>query len=313
METQRTHTLLIAGPTGGGKSALAVEVAQSFSQRGEIVSADSMQLYRGMNIGTAKATPLEQSRVAHHMIDCADPHHDAPTVADWLAGAERAISEIHQRGHVALVVGGTNLYLRAMIDGLFDGPPQNAPLRAELEATDLDVLRIELDRVDPQAAQRIHRNDRRRTIRAIEVARLSGQSITSLQTQWSGTMSALAPGVRLVGLDWTAPHINSRINARVREMMSMGFLDEVAALRAVGPLTRQASGAVGYLELWRHLDGDQPLSDAVESIGIRSRKYAKQQRTWFRRMHLIPDSVWVDAADPASQDRARTVIRNWFQ
>ncbi len=289
------RTILLLGPTGGGKSALAMALASRVEA--EIVSADSMQLYRGMDIGTAKPSVDERQRVRHHMIDVADPHHDAPTVSDWLAGAHTAIEAIHARKHVAIVVGGTNLYLRALIDGLATIPPADESIRAELSSRTTADLRDELMRIDPAAASRIHANDTRRTIRALEVARLTGQSISAHQEQWGSCIRAVPGDWLLVGLAWPVDLINRRIHARVKDMMKAGFLEEVRGLATKGPLLHQARAAVGYEELLAHLEGTLSLEEAVERIAIRTRRYAKQQRTWLKRFRVVPSSLWLEASD----------------
>lgn len=178
------RVIVVMGPTASGKSALALAMARAAGPAVELVSADSMQVYRGMDIGTAKPTTSERSEVIHHGLDLVDPTHDGFTVEDWLGHAHAALAAIHARGGVAIVVGGTNLYAKALIEGLFDGPPADPALREELGTWELDALRSELVRIDPVAAERIHRNDRRRTIRAIEVHRATGTPISVLQAQW---------------------------------------------------------------------------------------------------------------------------------
>ncbi len=306
------RTLLVLGPTAGGKTALAVDLARRMPGGGECVSADSMQVYRGMDIGTAKPTLAERGGIAHHMIDVADPHEGAFTVADWLEGARAAIEGIHARGRHAVVVGGTNLYIKAMIEGMFDGPPIDAAVRAQLEALSTEALRLDLEHHDPIAAARIHPNDRRRTIRAMEVWMQTGQRISELQAQWSATPRALPPGWSVVGLEWPAELVNRRINARVLAMVDDGLLREVVALAARGPLTRQAVEAVGYHEMLQHLAGELTLEEAAERMKVRSRQYAKQQRTWLRRFKAIPGSLWVDGPMRTTAEATTEVIEKLF-
>lgn len=304
--------LVLVGPTAGGKTRLAIELARALPQGGECISADSMQVYRGMDIGTAKPTLEERCGVPHHLLDLVGHDEEGFTVEIWLARAEAAIAEIRARGRVPIVVGGTNLYVRALLEGLFEGPEPDPRLRAELEATSTDELRAELERVDPDAAARIHREDRRRTVRAIEVFRLSGRPISALQTQWSSDPRAAGrPDARVVGLEWPVEAINRRINDRVRAMMAAGFLDEVRSLLARAPFGRQSREAVGYEELSAHLAGRLPLDDAVEAIKIRSRRYAKQQRTWLRRFRPRPGSLWLDAGSEPALGWPRRVIAWW--
>ena len=289
--------LVIIGPTAGGKTALSIELALRLG--GECISADSMQVYRGMDIGTAKPTAEERRGVAHHLLDVVDPEVDGFTVDEWLERAEEAIADIRGRGRTPIVVGGTNLYVRALLEGLFKGPEPDPVLRDLLEATPLPELRAELERIDPRAAARIHPNDLRRTVRAIEVHRLSGRPLSEHQTQWSDDARAnVRPDAFLVGLEWPVELINRRMNARVKAMYERGLVDEVRRLVGRG-LGRQAREAVGYGEVLEHLAGARTLDEAIEETKIRTRRYGKQQRTWLRRFRGIPRSVWLDATrDP---------------
>jgi len=302
--------IVIVGPTAGGKTRLAIEIARGLPSGGECVSADSMQVYRGMDIGTAKPGTEERGDVPHHLMDIADPRDDGFTVDDWLTQANEALAAIHARGRTPIVVGGTNLYVRALLEGMFEGPEPDPALRAALEATPLEALRTELRAVDPPAAERIHPNDQRRTVRAIEVFRLTGQPLSALQTQWAGEVrTAARPDAVIVGLAWPVELINRRMNTRVKWMFANGFVDEVTRLRALG-LGRQAREAVGYGEVLAHLEGRMSLEDAIESTAIRTRRYGKQQRTWLRRFRTLPDAVWIDAAtEPEATWAARVLAR----
>jgi tRNA dimethylallyltransferase len=292
--TNPAPILVIVGPTAGGKSALAMALARALP--GECISADSMQIYRGMDIGTAKPTAAERSEIPHHLIDLVEPDDDGFTVDAWLERATATADEIRRRGRTPIVVGGTNLYVRALLEGLFEGPEPDPALRAALEALPISALREELVRVDPPSAARIHPNDLRRTVRALEVFRQTGTPLSTLQTQWSADVRQNARrDAIVVGLEWPVDAINRRINARVKEMMAAGFLDEVRTLAARG-LGRQAREAVGYGELLEHLAGRVSLEDAIEAIKIRTRRYAKQQRTWLRRFRALERSCWLDAS-----------------
>jgi tRNA dimethylallyltransferase len=306
------RTLLVLGPTAGGKTALGIALAQRLPGGGEVVSADSMQVYRGMDIGTAKPSREERAGVPHHLIDIADPHAGAFTVADWLDAAREAIAQIHARGRHAIVVGGTNLYIKALVEGMFEGPPTDPALRAQLEALPTEILRGDLEHHDPVAAARIHPNDRRRTVRALEVWMRTGQRISDLQAQWSERPRELPEGWAVVGLEWPVELLNRRINARVHAMVDAGLLREVVALAGTGPLTRQAVEAVGYHEMLEHLAGTLTLEQAVERMKIRSRQYGKQQRTWLRRFRAIPGSVWIEAARTTTEGAADEVIEKLF-
>lgn len=292
------NVILLLGPTASGKTALSLEIARALGARGvpcEIVSADSMQAYVGMDIGTAKPSLDERRGVPHHMIDVADPYSAGFTVEEWLRGARAAIGGACAAGHVTVVTGGTNLYVQALVCGLFQGPPASPELRARLGALSPEELRARLERGDPDAARRIHRNDIRRAVRALEVLEITGSPISALQVQWESRMPALPEGWRAVGLMPSVGESARRINARVGAMIDAGFVDEVRSLRAKGDLGRQAAEAVGYREIARYLDRRCSLHDAAEAIKVRTRRLARQQRTWLRRFHGIPGSTWLEA------------------
>ena len=505
---------VIIGPTAGGKSDLAVRLAHALIARGqpcEILAADAYQIYRGMDIGTAKPTLDERAGVPHKLIDLVDPR-DTFTASDWLALARQTIDECFARGVLPIVVGGTHLYVKLLVDGMFEGPSADEELREQLRAMGLPALRAELERIDPAAAARIHPNDERRTIRAIEVFRLTGKAISEHQKQWSlgtpafqaglqpssssstsswlssedvtrlansddfgrvagfvgmnpyppdtyspvdqlvvhrrllphfalpgatyfvtwktlhdaslhpeeqqlaldaltffdgktcqvyaatvmsnhvhwivrprndtsldelvtsvkqfsareinrrrGTIGSVwqaerfdhiirderylfeflrycvrnpveagacrdagdyrwtrvhtdvagsSPGLEsrgtqdkplLVGLDWPVELINRRINLRVKLMMERGFLDEVRQLHEARAFGSQSCEALGYKQLLAHLEGRMSLDEAVEQIKIQTRRFAKNQRTWLKRLRLTPGSVWIDATtEPAT-------------
>ena len=285
--------ILVLGPTASGKSDLAVALAQRLPGGGECVCADSMQVYRGMNIGTAKPTPAQRAAAPHHLLDLLDPREDGFSVDVWLGLAERAIADIRDRGRYPIVVGGTNLYVQALLEGLFEGPLPDPDLRRQLEAAEPDVLRRRLETVDPEAAVRIHRNDRRRTVRAIEVYELTGRRITDMQQQWRG--GPARRDVRIIGIVYEADAINRRINSRARTMIRDGLVHEVQALLDAGGLGRQASEALGYRQVLDYLAGHYSLSGALEQIRVRTRRYAKQQRSWLRRFRVHPQSDWLAA------------------
>lgn len=298
---------IIIGPTAGGKSDLAVDVALALGSRGtaaEIVTADSVQIYRGMDIGSAKPTKNERRGIPHHLIDIVSPA-DRFTVADWLAAAERAIADTQSRGSLPIVVGGTHLYIKALLDGLFKGPPPDAKLREQLRAQGLPALRRQLEAIDPAAAARIHPNDERRTIRALEVYHQTGTPISRHQTQWDRSART---DCALIGLNWPAELLARRINARIRQMMEQGLLEEARALHAAGALGPQAREALGYKQLIGFLEGRGTLEEAIEQIKIETRRFAKNQRTWLRRLRAVPGSVWIDCAAVPRDQWAGIVI-----
>jgi tRNA dimethylallyltransferase len=297
-------TLILTGPTGSGKSALAVELAERLGA--EVVSMDSMALYRGMDVGTAKPDAGQRRRVPHHLIDVLDPWESA-SVAWWLGRAAECVREIEARGKRALIVGGTPLYLKALLHGLFDGPPADAELRRRLteEAERLGsaALHARLAAVDPASAARLHPNDARRIIRALEVWQLTGRPLSAWQTQWKdketrrqgdkengepGDSSSHCLPVSLspcLYLDLPRGELYARIDSRVVRMFDAGLLDEAAALRRLPrPLGREAAQAVGYQEAFAHLDGLTTRDEAIRRIQVRSRRLAKRQLTWFRQM-----------------------------
>lgn len=305
------------GPTAGGKSALARGLALSLRPVGgaEIVSADAFQVYRGMDVGTAKPTRAEQDELPHHMIDVAHPGARF-TARDWLEGAEHAIAGIRSRGAVPIVVGGTHLYVKILLEGMFEGPAGDQAVRDELAGWETGALRAELERIDPATAARLHPNDRRRTIRAIEVYRLTGTPLSRQQVQWDRGEN-LRSDALVVGLDWPVGPINARINARVRAMMERGLLEETRGLWSAGVLTGQAREALGYKQLAEHLEGRRGLEDAVEAVKVETRRFAKNQRTWLKRIRAgVPAArlVWIDAGTMPEEgwpELVRSRVEGW--
>lgn len=305
---------VIVGPTAGGKTAVAVELAFAIERagigRGEIVTADAFQVYRGMDIGTAKPTVEERRGVPHHLIDLVEPT-ERFTVHDWLALAEPLIEDIRSRGNVPIVVGGTNLYVKAFLDGMFDGPQPSEAVRASVAAMTQPQRRAELERVDPDAADRIHASDIRRTVRALEVYRETGTPISVLQAQWDADRVA-RPDAVLVGLDWDVEPLNRRINARVRAMLDAGLIEEARGLWESGRLGEQAREAIGYKQLIPFFEGVVSRAEAVERVKIDSRRLGKQQRTWLRRLSARPGSVWIPATDENPGDIAQVIASKVF-
>ena len=286
---------MLVGPTASGKSALAMAAARHLGDL-EIVSVDSMQVYRGMDIGTAKPSAAEQAEIPHHLLDLVDPDADF-SVTDYQAAARDAIAGIDARGHRALLVGGTGLYLRAVIDDLRF--PGRFPAVAEELAgePDTEALHRRLVALDPVAAARMEPTNRRRILRALEVTLGSGRPFSE-----GGPGLESYPPVPhvLVGLRLPRPALDDRIAARYRAQIDAGFLDEVRALadRPDG-MSRTARQALGYRELLAHLDGEMPLVEAVELAILRTRRFARRQERWFRR---DPRLAWVEppADEPAN-------------
>jgi tRNA dimethylallyltransferase len=288
---------VIVGPTAGGKSELALQLAHLLQKRNianaEIVSCDSIQVYRGLDIGSAKPTRELQRDIPHHLIDIVEPTEHF-TASDWYDRALPLVDAIRDRGAIPILVGGTHLYIKIFMEGLFPGPAADPTIRQALEEMDPTERRAELERIDPAAADRIHFNDTRRTIRAIEVHRLTGTPISDLQQQWD--QNRVRPDCRLVGLDWPADATRRRINARVLAMIDMGLVEEARQLFENNRLGPTAGTALGYKQLVDHFQGRLSLPDAIEQIKIRTRNFAKAQRTWLRRLRPTPGSIWLHAA-----------------
>jgi len=279
--------LLLLGPTASGKSALALALANEIPL--EIVSVDSAQVYRGMDIGTAKPTAAERARVAHHLIDVREPH-EPYSAADFVREATGVIADIRARRRLPLVVGGTMLYAKALMEGLSQLPSADAVLRAELEAEGRALgwpaMHARLARLDPQTAARLKPGDSQRIQRALEVRILCGQTLSELHAQArppavAGRVIALLPADR--------PELHRRIEARFDAMLAAGFLDEVRALRASGTLNPELPSmrSVGYRQAWHYLDGTSSFDEFRAAAIAASRQLAKRQMTWLRSMNVV--------------------------
>jgi tRNA dimethylallyltransferase len=279
------NATVLTGPTGSGKSAVALELTERLGA--EIVAMDSMTLYRGLDIGTAKPTTEDRERVPHHLIDVLEPWESA-SVAWWLERAAVAVQDIDSRGRRVLFVGGTPLYLKALLHGLFDGPPADPELRRRLEteagATGVGALHARLAAVDPISAARLHPNDLRRVVRALEVWERTGRPISEWQRQWRATNNqAGAPTVFCI--DRPRQELYDRIDRRVTEMLAAGWLEEARRLRELPrPVSREVLAAIGYRELLGFLEGQASWEATVQAIQQRTRNYAKRQLTWFRSL-----------------------------
>lgn len=285
------HALILTGPTASGKSGLALAYAEK--NNAEIISMDSMALYRTMDIGTAKPSLTERQRVPHHLIDCLDPCERA-SVAWWLTEAGRATQDILRRGKRPLIVGGTPLYLKALLCGLFKGPEIDPQLRTELEQQSADILYERLQPVDPKAAAQIHPNDHRRLVRALEVYLQTGKPLTDWQQQFDAEPRTRPTPV--ICIELPRDELYRRIDARVDTMMAMGWIEEVKhLLQLPQALSKEAAQAAGYRELAEYIQGSCTLEEAVSATKTRSRQLAKRQLTWFRHfpglVHLSPSEA----------------------
>ncbi len=298
---RKTPALCIAGPTATGKSALAMQLAHKLG--GEILSMDSMQVYRRMDIGTAKPTAQERLAVPHHLLDIAEPTEPF-TVAQYAALAEQAAREVFLRGKLPILTGGTGFYLRALTHGLSLGGVKSDPaLREQLKAEGQTpegrhAMHERLKALDPEAAARLHENDVQRVSRALEVFTLTGKPI-SMQTPAEADCPLT---LCLIGTTMARAALYERINARVDGMMSRGLLHEVEGLLAAGvPPEAQAMQGIGYKELVPIVLQGAPLENAVSGVKQNTRHYAKRQWTWFR---AEPRFTWLDMEEPSSAAQA---------
>jgi tRNA dimethylallyltransferase len=296
----------ILGPTASGKSALALELAEQLG--GEILCCDSMQVYRGMDIGTAKATPGERAAIPHHLLDVVSPAEQFHAAA-WAEAAGALILDAERRERLPIIVGGTGLYFRALVRGLFQAPRPDPAIRArhQTEAAEqgIPALHERLRLIDPEAAAKILSGDLVRISRALEVYEQTGVTISEQRKQ-----QAVAPvplRVFSVLLEFDMETLRSRIGTRVDHMMAAGFLDEVRGLRAAGFTSARSMQALGYKQLGLHLDGTLPIEVAVADIKSATSAYARRQRTWFRREEISLRSY--QAPVPSALAR---LLRGWL-
>lgn len=291
--------ILILGVTASGKSRLAFELASAIGA--EIISIDSMKVYRRMDIGTAKPSIVRRRQIRYHLIDVVEPSEPF-SVEKFLKLAEESIRQIKSAQKPVVAVGGTAMYMKAMLYGIFEGPGTNdrirKKLKAQIDTQGLAYLHKKLAEKDPDAAERIHPNDARRIVRALEVFELTGKPISSFQQQFD-TENTLRDW-KIIGLRRDKANTGTRINQRVKRMIENGFVDEVKALLAEDkPLSKQAASAIGYAEIIDHLNGNLSFEDAVEKIKINTRRFAKAQRTWFKTFKGVN---WLDIAEDESSE-----------
>lgn len=294
----------LVGPTASGKSAVALVVAERAGA--ELISLDSMLVYRGLDIGVAKPTPEERARVPHHALDLVEPS-EAFSVSDWLREAQRAQRAIEERGRRALYVGGTAFYLKALLQGLFEGPPVEPQVRERLEqryqSEGPAALHAELQRVDPALALRIHANDRKRVVRALEVFEQTGRPLSQWQTTWGwhGAAPSAAGEVRLVGLSTPVEQLDARIAARTRAMLASGWVEEARAIRARCGFGPTAAAALGYAQVLELADGRIDRESCERAIVLKTRQFARKQRTWLRKFEGL---TWIETLQPGSASSA---------
>jgi tRNA dimethylallyltransferase len=280
-------TVVLTGPTASGKSSLAMQLAERIG--GEILSLDSIAVYRQMDIGTAKPTAKDQERVPHHLIDLADPNQEY-SVACYLAEAHRCVHDVIARGNRPIFVGGTPMFLKAIVRGFDPGPPPDWEFREsvqqDIDTYGSDALRERLAQVDPLSAARIAPGDTRRMIRALEVSKQTGVPLSHRQVQFD--RAAKAESCNVFGIRQGRSILHQRINARVAGMFEQGLIEEVRQLiQRFGSLSRTACQAVGYREVIQWLDSNGPLDDLVELVAAHTRQLARRQETWFRSFSEI--------------------------
>jgi tRNA dimethylallyltransferase len=302
------RAIYLTGPTAVGKTAVGVALARRLGA--EIIALDSMTLYRGMDLGTAKPTLAERAEVPHHLIDVLDPW-EAASVAEYRSWALAAVAGVESRGKRALFVGGTALYLKALLRGLFAGPGADPERRRALE-DEADrygnaALHTRLAALDPATAARLHPQDRRRVVRALEVIAAAGQPLSQLQAEHGRPAPA---GVAVFALARPRAELRARIDSRVVQMFANGLVAEVRALQAgIRPLGPVAAQAVGYREVLEYLAGRAALDRAVDRVQARTRQFAKRQATWFRGLAEVqPWPVAPDESPDATAQRLAAAI-----
>jgi tRNA dimethylallyltransferase len=284
--------IIIAGPTASGKSAVATRLAEVLN--GEVISADSMQVYRGLDIGTAKPSAADCQRVPHHLVDIANLNEEFDA-AQFAAKAGVAVAEIQARGRRVIFCGGTGFYLKAWQEGLVAAASRDPALRATLEAAPLADLLAELERADPVAFARIDRQNPRRVVRALEVIRLTGKPYSQQRADWGGPPATLTPA-RWFGLARSSADLRQRIETRVEEMFARGLVEETRLLLPQGlEQNRTAMQAIGYRQVVEHLRGERTLAETIALVKTRTWQYARRQMTWFRRQAPV---TWI-ACQPA--------------
>lgn len=302
------RVLLLTGPTATGKSEIALLLAEQL--RGEVVSVDSMQVYRGLDIGTAKPSLQERQRIPHHSIDVVNLNEPFDA-AQFARLARAAVEKIQAHGRVPILCGGTGLYFKAFLDGLGEAPPANPPLRAELEAAPLPNLLRELETRDPITFNKIDRKNPRRVIRAVEVIRLTGKPFSAQRASWLASPASPSPASStFFCLARQADDLKARINARVDAMFQCGLVAETEHLLKHGLAeNKTAMQAIGYRQVVEHLCGERGLRETIELVKVRTRQFAKRQMTWFRR-HA--SATWINVEPEENAGRVAGLITKRF-
>lgn len=285
--------VIVCGPTGVGKSDVAVELAKRFN--GEIVNADSQQVYRGLNIGTAKLNESQREGIPHHVVDVVDPSHSFDA-AKYVVMADRAIHDICSRKKNVFIVGGTGMYIRMLVEGVCKAPPRYPKIREELEKVieekGLGYLHDQLKKVDPVTAKVVHPNDRTRIIRAIEICEVTGVPVSQFYAEHR--FAGKRYNVLKIGIKLDRKNLHDKLNARVDDMLKKGWKKEVETLLKSYSAHCQAFSAIGYKEMASYVAGRLPLETAASLIKRHSRQYAKRQLTWFRADKEI---MWFEPRD----------------
>ena len=300
--------VFLAGPTAVGKSAVALTLAELLG--GEIISVDSMQVYRGLDLGTAKPTAAERARVPHYLLDVVELD-EAFDAAQFVRLATVAVKDIQARDCVPIFCGGTGLYFKAWLEGLGEAPPSDSRVRAELEAAPLAELLVELERRDPVTYERIDRQNPRRVVRALEVIRLTGKPFSAQRAEWSSRNTK--HGTRVLCLTREPADLRARIEARVDAMFAAGLVEETRALQVRGLAdNRHAMQALGYRQVVEHLRGERGLAETVALVKTRTWQFARRQGTWFRgqmRGEPVPLTPESDPAAVANEMAVRLTTR----
>lgn len=289
--------IFLAGPTAAGKSEIALRLAERIN--GEIISVDSMQVYRGLDIGTAKPSAADRTRVPHHLIDLANLS-ETFDAAKFVSLARKAVEDITARKRTPILCGGTGLYFKAFLDGLGEAPPSDPALRAELETTPLENLLTELRERDPETFAKIDRQNPRRVVRAVEVIRLTGRPFSQQRAEWAHSSRNMPLEIPFFGIAREAVDLQARINVRVDEMFRRGLVDETRHLLGRGLAENPtALQAIGYRQVVEHLRGERALGSTVELVKSRTRQFAKRQFTWFRKYAPLE---WIELSAMSTVD-----------